>query len=372
MQLSLFRIPFVPAVALSGSLAAATAVAAKPDGAAAAAAQTWPAFVLVAGLLAIGALAAGDGLFEAAGGHAARLRGGGATLLAALLLLDAGVTAILNLDTAVVFLTPIFLHAARRRGLDERPFLYGAVLMANAASLLLPGSNLTNLIVLSREHVTGRLYAQRMLPSWLASIAAVIVVLLVVFRRALADGRRDDERPPAVPLGPGAVGIGAAAVLVLLLSEPALPVLAVAVALAAYARLPARTLSARVSPALLVGVFGLAVALGTLGRALSALGDLTATAGSWPTAFLGAGAAVLVDNLPAAALLSAHGPAHPRALLIGLDLGPNLAVTGSLSAVLWLEVARASGARPSLLAYSLLGLAASALGIVGALTALSA
>jgi arsenical pump membrane protein len=149
-------------------------------------------------------------------------------------------------------------------------------------------------------------------------------------------------------------------------------VLAFAVALAASARLPVRTLSARVNPALLVGVFGLAVALGALGRSLDTLGDLTARADSWPTAFLGAGAAVLVDNLPAAAMLSARVPAHPRALLIGLDLGPNLAVTGSLSAVLWLHVARASGARPSLLAYSLLGAVASALGIVCALTALSA
>jgi arsenical pump membrane protein len=48
-------------------------------------------------------------------------------------------------------------------------------------------------------------------------------------------------------------------------------------------------------------------------------------------------------------------PAHPRALLLGLDLGPNLAVTGSLSALLWLQVAWANGARPSVLRYSLLG-----------------
>jgi arsenical pump membrane protein len=54
-------------------------------------------------------------------------------------------------------------------------------------------------------------------------------------------------------------------------------------------------------------------------------------------------------------MLAAHSPAHPRALLLGLDLGPNLAVTGSLSAVLWLQVARASGAQPSVVRYSLLG-----------------
>jgi arsenical pump membrane protein len=56
-------------------------------------------------------------------------------------------------------------------------------------------------------------------------------------------------------------------------------------------------------------------------------------------------------------LLSSHPPAHPRALLLGLDLGPNLAVTGSLSALFWLQVARANGAHPSISRYSLYGVA---------------
>src|SRR5437899_869667 len=54
--------------------------------------------------------------------------------------LKAAETAVLNLDTAVVFMTPVLLHAARERGLDDAPFLYGAVFMANSASLLLPGA----------------------------------------------------------------------------------------------------------------------------------------------------------------------------------------------------------------------------------------
>jgi len=94
----------------------------------------------VAGLLLVGAVAAEDGLFAAAGGRLARLPGSGGRLLTILLLFEACVTAVLNLDTAVVFLTPVLLHAARRRGLDEEPFLYGAIFMANSASLLLPGS----------------------------------------------------------------------------------------------------------------------------------------------------------------------------------------------------------------------------------------
>src|SRR5207247_1110113 len=109
-----------------------------------AAGQVWPAFALVAGLLLIGAVAEGDGLV-------------------------AVTTAVLNLDTSVFFLTPILLHLARGRGLDERPFLYGTVFMSNAASLYLPGSNLTNLIVLHGEHVSGTTFFLR---TWEPALAA--------------------------------------------------------------------------------------------------------------------------------------------------------------------------------------------------------
>src|SRR5919204_3672022 len=137
----------------------------------AAAGQAWPPFVLVAGLLLIGAVAAADGLFEALGARLARTRLGARGLLLALLGLVALVTAVLNLDTSVVFLTPVLVHAARRRGLDERPFLYGTVFMANAASLLLPGSNLTNLLVLRSDPQTSAAIAVQMLPAWIAACA---------------------------------------------------------------------------------------------------------------------------------------------------------------------------------------------------------
>src|ERR1700752_805691 len=94
--------------------------------------QAWPPFVLVAGLLLIGAVAAADGLFEALGARLARTRLGSRSLLLALLALVAVVTAVLNLDTSVVFLTPVLVHAARHRRLDERPFLYGSGFLGNA------------------------------------------------------------------------------------------------------------------------------------------------------------------------------------------------------------------------------------------------
>jgi arsenical pump membrane protein len=136
-----------------------------------AAGQTWAPFVLVTGLLLIGAVAAADGLFEAIGARLARARFGPRGLLLSLLGLVAAVTAVLNLDTSVVFLTPVLVHAARRRALDERPFLYGSVFMANAASLLLPGSNLTNLIVLRTDAQGSVAFAARMPPAWIAACA---------------------------------------------------------------------------------------------------------------------------------------------------------------------------------------------------------
>ncbi len=358
------------ALLAAGCVGALAAAGADPGDAHGAASQAWPAFVLVAGLLVVGALAAEDGLFEWAGAALARLPGGGPSLLVALIALDAVVTAVLNLDTAVVFLTPVLLHAARRRGHGEAPFLYAVVFTANAASLLLPGSNLTNLIVLAQEHVSGAVFASRMAVPWVVSIACVAALLLVVYRRDLQ--RREDADGGAVPLrlGFGLVGVVGAAVLVLSLREPALPVLGLAIVLACVSRFVRRGFVAA-DPALLLGVFGLAVALGTVGRAVSSLGTLTESTSRWATAWIGAGSSVLVNNLPAAVVLSSHAPAHPRALLLGLDLGPNLAVTGSLSAVLWLRVARASGAAPSVRRYSLLGLALVPVSLSLALASLS-
>src|ERR687887_2853699 len=148
----------------------------------ASAAQSWPPFLLVAGLLLIGAVAADEGLFEALGARLARTRLGARSLLLALLALVAIVTAVLNLDTSVVFLTPVLVHAARQRRLNERPFLYGSVFMANAASLLLPGSNLTNLLVLGGDPQDGAAFAAQMLPAWITACTLTGAFVALAFR----------------------------------------------------------------------------------------------------------------------------------------------------------------------------------------------
>ena len=315
-----------------------------------AAEQSWPPFLLVLGLLLVGAAAADDGLFEALGARVARARLGSSGLLLALLALVAVVTAVLNLDTAVVFLTPVLVHAARARELDERPFLYGSVFMANAGSLLLPGSNLTNLIVLRGDLQSGAGFGARMLPAWFAACAITATFLVVAFR--LDDGRPFRRDPPPLRLGSGATATVVSAVLVVMLRNPALPVLAVGIAATAllrrYPRLDVRALTA---------LFALAVALGAVARIWSGPAQLLAVCGPWAAAGIGAVASVLVNNLPAAVVLSAQPAEHRDALLLGLDLGPNLAVTGSLSAVLWLQASRAVGARASIVLYSRLGVA---------------
>jgi arsenical pump membrane protein len=120
----------------------------------------------------------------------------------------------------------------------------------------------------------------------------------------------------------------------------------------------------------LAGLFVLAVALGALGRAWHGPATLIDSLGRAGVAGVGAVASIGLNNLPAAVLFTPVPPAHARALLLGLNLGPNLAVTGSLSALLWLRVARSLGARPSVRTYSLVGVVLVPLSLGAALGAL--
>jgi arsenical pump membrane protein len=358
-----------------GAAVAAAALAIVLDSHAArdSASQSWRAFVLVTGLLLVGVVAADDGLFAWLAAKLDAVPGGGRSLFFAGLALVAATTAFPNLDTAVVFLTPVMIAAARRRGLDEQPFLYGTIFMVNASSLFLPGSNLTNLIVIGHEHVTGSEFARRMLPAALAATVATAIAVWLLHHRQLGGGQRETTRAAR----PGAVGVLATAGVVVLLltgTDPALAVLALGVIAAAVMairrRLNRHDLLDAVNPLVLAAVFCVAVALGTLARAWSGPAQLMSDLGSVATAGVGAIAAALLNNLPAAALLSAQHVDHPRALLIGLNIGPNLAVTGSLSAFLWLQAARTARAQASIARYSRLGIVVAAAGIGAALFAL--
>lgn len=335
--------------------------------------QTWEPFFLVIGLLLIGHVASSDGLFEVAGAKLSRLRGGAVVLFVSMMLLVALVTATLNLDTSVVFLTPVLLHAARHRSLREDAFLYGSIFMANAASLLLLGSNLTNILVFARADVRGSTFARAMFVPWLVSIALTTLVVLIWRWRDLST-RADVEveSAPRFAYGPGIVGVVAAIVLMLAVSRPAIPVLVVALAVAAVDvairhRFSAGSLLRSANLPMVVGLFILATAVSVASRYWHVAEHLIGTAGTWQTAGIAAASSNLINNLPAAAMLSATFPAHPYSLLFGLNLGPNLSVVGALSSMLWLKVARREGATPSAWTFTKIGVIVTATTLVACL-----
>jgi arsenical pump membrane protein len=170
--------------------------------------------------------------------------------------------------------------------------------------------------------------------------------------------------------GVGAVAVGLVTVLVLAVPSPALPVLAVGAAAVLAARVERERIAAAVDLRVLLGLFVVAVALGAVGRLWGGPARLLGRLGRAGTASAGAVAALCVNNLPASVLLTPRPPAHPRALLIGLNLGPNLAVTGSLSAFLWLRVARALGAEPSARVYTRIGVVLVPLSVAASVAAL--
>ena len=326
-------------LALAGSIGALVAVAVHPRDARSAAAQDWPPFVLVSGLLLVGLVADDDGLFSAAGHRLARAAPSGVILFAGAVALVVSVTVVLNLDTSVAFLTPVLVYAARARGEGEAPLLYGCLLLSNAGSLLLPGSNLTNLIVLGHLHLSGGRFLLDMAPAFFVAVVLTAVVVGVAERRSLRVAVDDVAEAERFRLGAGALAVVAVAVLVVVLRQPALPVAGVGV-VAAAGRLARRRQGAHrvwgvLGLPVLVGLFGIAVALGTLGRAWSAPATVLSHLDGWSAAAVGAGASVLVNNLPAASILAARVPPHPFALLVGLNVEPNLFVTGSLAWILW-------------------------------------
>lgn len=368
------RMSLSSTLGIGGVVACAVAFFVNGHDAWSAAVQDWSPFVLVTGLLLVGLVADDDGLFKAAGERLAKASSSGVVLFVGATILIGSVTAVLNLDTSVAFLTPVLVYAARSRDGGEAPLLYGCLLLSNAGSLFLPGSNLTNLIVLGHARLTGAAFISHM---WAPGFVALIVtagVLAIHEHRELRV--RSSPAPASSPVtwGLGLVAIGTCALFVVALASPALEVLGVGVAAIATRLVNKRDNIGHVFEVLgvpvLIGLFGIAVALGTLGRAWSYPSTAMAHLNVWATGAVAALASVVFNNLPAASLLSAHAPPHPYALLVGLNLGPNLFVSGSLAWLLWLRAARVAGAQPSIARASSLGLWTVPLSLAAALAAL--
>ncbi len=320
-----------------------------------------PTVGLLAALLLIAEGARREGLFDALGAVMARgSRGDPRRLLTYVVVIAASVTALLSLDATVVLLTPIVFATATRMRTSPRPQVYACVHLANSASLLLPISNLTNLLAF---HASGLSFAHFTALMALPAAAAVGVEWIVLRRFFAVDlGRpRPAAAEPARPRLPGfAVSVLALTLAGFALSSvvgiaPVWVALAGAAAISIPALLARRTsplaLVRSVEPGFLVFVLGLGVVVAAAGDngLVSAVRTVLPVGSSLPDllaiAALSAVLANLVNNLPATLILIpavlAGGHGAVLAMLIGVNVGPNLTYVGSLATLLWRRVLHA-------------------------------
>ena len=332
-----------------------------PEAALAELRELGPTVGFLAAVLVLAHLAGEHGVFRYAGRVAARLGGGSPVrLLTAVFVAAALTTAVLSLDATVVLLTPIVLVTAARTGVRPRPHVYAAAHLANSASLLLPVSNLTNLLAFAAGGFSFVGFTALMALPWLA----VIVAEYAIFRRYFAaDLRiRDDPAPQPVDGSPPRYAI---VVLALTLAgfagaqplgvHPAWIAVAGAAALAVPRGVPVGALVRAANPAFCAFVLALGVVVWAVrGHGLDRLVDVLIPAGTGLLALLGVAAlaavlANLLNNLPATLVLLPAVESSPGlllAMLIGVNVGPNLTYAGSLATLLWRQILHVRGAAP--------------------------
>ena len=169
--------------------------------------------------------------------------------------------------------------------------------------------------------------------------------------------------------GVGVLGVAASLAFMLLLSQPALAVLGVGVVVEALEwwrrhEQRGREILRTASLEVVVPLFVLAVGVGWLGRRWAWPGHLVAHASAFASAGVAALASVAINNLPAASLFAGRPLAHPYAVLIGLDLGPNLFVSGAMSTLLWFRIARANDTAPRARTFVAIGAPIALLGVL--------
>ncbi|WP_421734137.1 SLC13 family permease [Cellulomonas sp.] len=319
--------------------------------------RTLPILVFVAALTVVAEMCAGAGLFDAAAGLASKVAGGRRWALWALVvLLATASTAVLSLDTTAVLLTPVVIALARRTRTPPLPFALAVLALANTASLVLPVSNLTNLLADHTLRAAGVGYLGLMWAPALAAILVTVAVLAVRDRRALHGSY---EPPPPHPVRDRgllvvcAVAVGALAVAFVVGAPTAPTAVVVAVVLLAATLLRHQKLPVPAGDLVpwrtLVVVLGLFVVVATahahgLGTALArAAGTGDGLGALLQVAAVGALASNAMNNLPAyLALEPAAGtdPLRVAALLIGTGVGPLLTPWGSLATILWWQRCR--------------------------------
>jgi arsenical pump membrane protein len=334
-----------------------------------------PVVGFLAAVLVLAKLCDDEGLFHAAGvAMARRSAGEPSRLLGTVFVIAAITTAILSLDATVVLLTPVVLATARTLGIPSRPHAYATAHLANTASLLLPVSNLTNLLAFSAAGLSFVHFSAVMTLPWLLAIAAEYALLRLIFRRELADAPRSAVPPPPVDM-PVFVLVVLALTLAgfagtsLLGLSPAWAALAGAVVLSVRGLARGRSTLTGIVTAANVPFLAFVLCLGVVVTAVMDHGLDTALRGVLPTgttlpALFGIAVAAallsnVVNNLPAVLVLlplvAAAGPAAVLAVLIGVNVGPNLTYPGSLSNLLWRSVVHREGLPARFVEFSRIG-----------------
>lgn len=344
--------------------------------AAAEAGRMLPVVGFLAAVLVLAKLCDDEGLFQAAGTWMARGSGGRPRrLLGQVFLIAAATTAILSLDATVVLLTPVVLATARTLRVPPRPHLYATAHLSNSASLLLPVSNLTNLLAFSAAGLSFTRFSALMAAPWLAAVAVEYLVLRLIFRRDLTDVPTETPPPPAdnpvfvlVVLGLTLAGFVVTSFAGL---SPAWAALAGAVVLGVRSLAQRRsTIGGIVHSAnlpFLLFVLALAVVVkAVMVNGLDHFASELLPSGSGLVALLGIAAVAallsnVVNNLPAVLVLlplvAVSGPAAVLAVLIGVNIGPNLTYAGSLANLLWRRVLHQNGEPTSVREFTWLGVA---------------
>jgi arsenical pump membrane protein len=338
-------------------------------------------YLFLAGMMLLAELARTEGLFDWVAALAVRwARGAPSRLFGLVYLVGTVVTALLSNDATAVVLTPAVYAAATKARTNPLPYLLICAFIANAASFLLPISNPANLVVFASHLPPLPVWLVNFLGPSLVAIVATFFVLRATQRRELSEAFASTVALPPLTRGArlAALGILLTAVVLLWASsaglELGLPTFlagsittALVLMLGRHSPWPiVKGVSWGVIP-LVAGLFVLVAGLARTGL-LSALGgavqQLTQHSGKAAVLAAGAGTAAasnVMNNLPVALIAGSIGTgAHVSsqlkdAMLVGVDLGPNLSVTGSLATILWLIALRREKVQLSGLTFLRLG-----------------
>ena len=282
-------------------------------------------------------------------------------LLAFVFVIAAAITAVLSLDATIVLLTPVVFATAARMRTSAKPHVYACAHLANSASLLLPVSNLTNLLAFHASGLSFVRFAEFMVLPTIAAVGVEWVVFTRFFAVDLKRPRHAGVRPPRPELPRFAVAVLALTLAGFALSsvvgiEPVWFAAAGAAAITVPALVRKTATPVAIVRAAEPGFLIFVLGLGVIVQAASVNGLDTAvravlpTGGSLPDLLAIAGLSAIfanvVNNLPATLMLipvaaTAAGPGPVLATLIGVNVGPNLTYVGSLATLLWRRVLRA-------------------------------